>query len=260
MDEMGVAARIVTVARAALTPGQGAVMLRKAVRRLRERQDPRKLATNRAWIAAHRQDFAAYAMALDPDLWRETLAYCEILKTRAGEILAGLGVRLGGGAYYPMLYFLTRQCRPDVIVETGVAAGYSSQVFLAALARNGRGRLYSSDFPYVRLENAERYIGILVEEPLKSRWELFTKGDQVNLPAIFDKVSSIDLFHYDSDKSYAGRAFALATVMPKMARPGLIVMDDIQDNTFFKDYVERHAIASFALFEFEGKFIGLMEL
>ena len=78
--------------------------------------------------------------------------------------------------------------------------------------KNNAGYLYSSDFPYFRLAHPERYIGLLVQgNSLKIRWDLDIRGDSVALPEIADNLNhtAIDLFHYDSDKSYSGRDFAL---------------------------------------------------
>ena len=54
---------------------------------------------------------------------------------------------LGGGGNFILLYFLTRKFN-KVVVETGVAAGWSSLAILGAFEKNGEGKLYSSDFPY----------------------------------------------------------------------------------------------------------------
>jgi hypothetical protein len=48
-----------------------------------------------------------------------------------------------------VLYVATRALKPSNIVETGVAAGLSSACILAALEKNGQGRLYSIDLPNV---------------------------------------------------------------------------------------------------------------
>jgi len=252
--------KAMNVARAALNPGNALVMAKKVVKRLVDRTDRTSMEKNLAWIHANCQDFGVYASAANPELWEEAQAYGRELRARAAEILSAAGVSMGGGGFYPMLYFLARQRRPEVIVETGVAAGYSSQVFLKALALNGRGSLYSSDFPYFRMKDPEKYIGILVEKQFKPNWHLYVKGDDANLPQILESIHQVDLFHYDSDKTYSGRALAMSKVVPKMARSGLIVMDDIQDNTFFKEYVEQHADRLFSVFEFEGKFIGFAEV
>ena len=48
---------------------------------------------------------------------------------------------------------------------------------------------------------------------------------------------SIDLCHYDSDKSWWGRAYAF--LLWKALKPGgLFISDDIQDNMFFAEFVK----------------------
>ena len=104
-----------------------------------------------------------------------------------------------------LLYFLIRKFNLINIVETGVAAGWSSLAILKAFKKNGKGKLYSSDFPYFRLENPEKYIGYLAkDESNKDNWFLDIRGDDIALPEIVKKLdnNTIDLFHYDSDKSY----------------------------------------------------------
>ena len=48
-------------------------------------------------------------------------------------------------------------------------------------------------------------------ESNKDNWFLDIRGDDVALPEIVKKLdnNTIDLFHYDSDKSYSGRVNAL---------------------------------------------------
>jgi len=165
---------MMNVVRAALDANKGLVMVKKALRRLTDYQHASVLADNIAWIRANCRDFALYATKTDSNLWTQALAYSETLEARADEVLSAAGVGLGGGSFYPMLYFLACHRKPGVILETRVAAGYSSQVLLKALDLNGEGALFSSDFPYFRLANPEKYIGILVEERLKTRWHLYT--------------------------------------------------------------------------------------
>ena len=72
-----------------------------------------------------------------------------------------------------------------------------------------------------------------------------------------DSVSQVDLFHYDSDKRYAGRQKAMELVSLKLADDGLVIMDDIHDNIFFMELCQR-SDKPFKIFEFEGKHIGLL--
>jgi predicted O-methyltransferase YrrM len=144
-------------------------------------------------------------------------------------------------------------------VETGVAAGYSTQAILKAIQVNGSGRLYSSDFPYFRLDRPEQYIGILVDDDLKANWELYVGGDAKNLKQIAAKIDRVDLIHYDSDKTYRGRRSALKLLEPLLSQNAVIVMDDIQDNSFFYDYV-RAMPRPWRVFDGGGKVVGLIGL
>jgi predicted O-methyltransferase YrrM len=158
-----------------------------------------------------------------------------------------------------LLYFLVRRLRPETVLETGVAAGYSTHAILTALERNQKGHLYSSEFPYFRLADPERYIGVLVPEALKHRWTLALDGDSLSIPRFLDQIrAGVDLFHYDSDKTYAGRKEAFAKVMPRLSPEAVVLVDDIQDNFHFRDLVSRGGYES-RVFGFEGKYCGLLQ-
>ena len=100
-------------------------------------------------------------------------------------------------ANYFLLYFLVRKFCPKIIVETGVAAGWTTLSILRALDKNQVGKLYSSDFPYFRLPDPEKFIGILVPKHYKENWCLYIKGDENNIKEITGK--SISHFRKCSD-------------------------------------------------------------
>ena len=231
------------------------VMIEKLLRRL----EKDKSIDARHWAENNKTSLEQYCNKLNRALWLESLAQFKQAKIRNEDILAKVKLDLGGGGAFPLIYFLCRYKKPDVFVETGVAAGWSSYAALLALEKNKKGVLYSSDFPYFRFEDPEKFIGILVPNELKKNWSLDVRGDRKALPGIVSKCSSIDIFHYDSDKSYAGREFALKSVSAKLSERAIIIMDDIQDNLFFKECVEKLKIENFFVFEFEGKYVGLFE-
>ena len=84
-----------------------------------------------------------------------------------------------------MLYFLTAKLKPKVIVETGTAAGWSTLAFLRASKNRKDFKIFSSDFPFFKYKNPEKYIGILTknEDNLK-KLNLFIDGDEKNLKQI----------------------------------------------------------------------------
>lgn len=237
-------------------PSYFPVMTRKVISRFTELKHKQNKNAAKVWCREYAQDYGDLIFKLDRELWYESKEFSRNLKLEADKKIEQLGVNLGGGGNYTFLYFITRWLKPETIVETGVAAGYSTKAILEAIRKNGKGRLYSSDFPYFRLNKPEKYIGILVDDHLRDNWELFIEGDQKNLGKITNKVQKIDLFHYDSDKTYAGRDLALKILSPYITPQSVIIMDDIQDNLFFKDYVERNQLP-FKIFYFENKYLGV---
>jgi predicted O-methyltransferase YrrM len=245
-----------SIARNALRPGFGGEMLRKLWLRWKERNSDREAIV--AWCRHEQIDAAPWARSIDRALWDEAEAFAVEQQARAFRKSDELGMRVGGAGFYALLYFLTRLTTPKTIVETGVAFGFSSRAFLVALARNpgAPGRLYSSDFPYFRLPNPERLIGCLVEPELRLRWRLLIGSDRKNLRCIAREAGRIDLLHYDSDKSRAGRELALRILGPCLSREALVMFDDIQDNDHFRDLVQRRG-EPYLVFEFAEKWIGL---
>lgn len=234
------------------------VMARKVITRLKERSAANDSALATQWAANQAEPLENFVKGLNAPLWEETQTTCQTLTEKAQAKLDALGMNLGGGGHYPLLYFMTRHLKPNTVIETGVAAGWSSQAILTALKENkNNGKLYSSDFPYFRYKNPEALVGYVVDEELKENWSLFIDGDQNNLPKIIDALEQpVDLFHYDSDKSVEGRTFAYNMVKPKLSPNALVIFDDIQDNLHFKEFVTQTK-QPYKIFEFEGKYIGL---
>ena len=241
-------------------PAYAPVILRKMRSRVFERVSRREIELNLSWLDGVCEEFEGLAELLDANLWSEAKAFGKDLRSRAERILSELDVHFGGGGHYELLYFITRHFKPRIVVETGVAAGFSTQAFLKAMQINRQGRLFSSDFPYAsqfRLENPAQYVGILVQPELRERWELYLEGDRRNLPHIVAKVPEINIFHYDSDKRYSGREFAISVVSRALVNDGIIVMDDIQDDSFFHNYVGRVS-SPWKVFRYGAKYVGVI--
>lgn len=198
-------------------------------------------AAARRWSRRRFMPTESLARVLDPGLWDETVAFADALEARYGDRFAELrsSIRLGGGGDHRLLYFLTRLTRPSVAVETGVAAGWSSAAILAAMHENGHGLLWSSELVYDRPwlhDDYRPFVGMVVDPSLHDRWTLLLEGDRQNLPTILASVGSIDLFHFDSDKSVAGRRYAFDLVGPRLTPDAVVVVDDIDDNLHFQGF------------------------
>jgi len=171
-----------------------------------------------------------------------------------------LNLDLGGGGNFILLNFLVRKLKPNIVVETGVGAGWSSLFILDGLKKNNYGKLYSSDFPYFRYKNPDKFVGYLVDDDeLKKYWQLSIEGDSIALPKILSSIKDqcIDLFHYDSDKSYSGRSYAIDLLQKKFTQNTVIIIDDIQDNLHFRDFVKENSL-EFTVLEFQQKYVGII--
>jgi predicted O-methyltransferase YrrM len=208
------------------------------------------------WCSARSITWDAFATLMSEHLaqesaleWRAIEAQLELLNP---DELAGFG----GGGCVPLLYFLVRYLKPDTVVESGVAAGWSSEAILRALHKNKNGHLFSSDLPYLFRSNSN-LIGLGVSEKLKYRWTLNCRGDREALPSFLAVVKSIDLLHYDSDKSFKGRQWFLNKAKLKLTTDSVVVMDDIDDNVFFKEFVELY-LMEYYIIKFDDKYVGVI--
>jgi hypothetical protein len=246
--------KLVTIVRNTLRPGYLPVMARKVFYWLEKNEVP----AARDWASRHAIPLDEYALSISPVLWDEALLWSESFKAGASRIVDEVGLDLGGGGSIELLYMLTRLLRPAAVLETGVAAGWSSAAILSALEVNGHGVLYSSDFPYFRYDNPEKLVGVVVPEHLRDGWHLYLRGDRKNIPAILREADSFALVHYDSDKSRAGRKMAMNMLRGHLAAGGYVVMDDIQQNLFFRDLVSASS-APWAVIPKQGEFVlGIM--
>lgn len=210
------------------------------------------------WAESNATDMDQVMNDLDSALWQESQSVSTSIQAEAERVLSQYPVRLGGAGCYPLIYFVTRMLKPNVAVETGVAAGFSSYATLLAMEANERGILHSSDLPYFRLPNPEQYVGVLVPEGLRARWQLSIEGDRRNIPKILNELTCIDFIHYDSDKSYRERKWTMQHLMPLTNEGRVVIMDDIQDDSYFAELVS--GTSDWHVFRFGGKYLGVIGL
>jgi predicted O-methyltransferase YrrM len=246
-----------SIVRNAMRPLYFPVMAHKVYLRFRYGHS-RETEAATAWAAERAEDVGAWCRRIDAGVWREAEEFARRLAESARprvQAVQEAGVDLGGPGCIELLYFLTRIQRPEIVVETGVAAGWSSAAVLGAMRENKSGHLFSSDFPCFRLSDPERYIGYVVPAEAKDSWTLLLKGDRKNLNEILGPSAAVGLAHYDSDKTRGGREFFLRRIAPHLTSRSILVMDDIQDNLVFREYVAGQA--AFHVFRYGGKYIGM---
>ena len=115
----------------------------------------------------------------------------------ASRRAAACPVVMGGPGALDLLYYAAKHFRAEKVIETGVAYGWSSLALLLALRDRAGARLISTDMPYVQGDN-DAYVGCVVPEELKLKWEIIKSADRQALPRALAKLGVIDLCHYDS--------------------------------------------------------------
>jgi Predicted O-methyltransferase len=229
-------------------------------RKLRPNRDAQPLRSEaRNWAASRAvsKDTAYVSLGLQAPSQTEWEPFAEAIDQ--GESLARSSlVAMGGQGAIDFLFASTLKLAAGKVVETGVAYGWSSLAFLAALDSLGIGRLVSVDMPYPKANN-EPWVGVCVPERLRARWELIRQPDRNGLLNAVERFGygNIDLVHYDSDKSYWGRRWAYPILWKALRPGGLFISDDIQDNFYFKEFSEELGLEP-TVIEHLGKYVGCL--
>jgi predicted O-methyltransferase YrrM len=217
----------------------------------------------RRWASANSTSLEQWLSSLDSTLWKNAVDASTIIRKNSAVTISELesqGIDLGGAGSLELIYFWTRLIQPVNVLETGVAAGWSSYAFLSALEENGHGNLLSSDFPYFRIKNPEKYIGILVPDHLRNdNWRIEINGDDLNLPILLGSEAKLQLVHYDSDKRKLARKSFLKKIELYLDHDCVLIMDDIQNDLAFKEFAEYHNHV-FTVIESQSKFVGVIFL
>ena len=210
------------------------------------------------WAEKNKIDLESFCKSKNQELWEECSIEFSKIKKNILLKLKSMPQEYNCMGNLPLIYFLVRYYRPEKIIETGVAAGCSSETILQAIKKNNKGFLYSSDLPYFKINKPEKFIGSVVSSELKNLWKLDIRGDHHALDEFIHICSKIDFFHYDSDKSFSGRDFVMRKINKHFNPNATLIMDDINDNLFFKNFVEKEKL-EFKVLEFQGQYVGLIE-
>jgi predicted O-methyltransferase YrrM len=122
-----------------------------------------------------------------------------------------------------------RLARPQLVLETGVAHGFSTASILQALDRNGAGHLVSIDLPHLH-PDAIRTIGAAVPKELRTRWTLYLGGADTSIPkALASQTEPVDIFVQDASHSYRGQLREYRAAWPFLREGGLLLSDDVSE-------------------------------
>lgn len=158
----------------------------------------------------------------------------------------------GDFALARLCYALVRLTRPSSVVETGVCYGVSSAFLLQALRTNGAGSLHSIDLPPLGRASDE-FVGRLIPNRLHSDWRLH-RGRSIDLlPKLVRELGKVDFFVHDSLHTYRNMHQEFEMVTPFLAPRAVVVADDVEGNSAFKEWVTRCRPEYSAVLEEESK-------
>jgi predicted O-methyltransferase YrrM len=253
--------KLVNYGRRLLQPRYWPELRRLAIRKVKGvKWDTEAEAEARARCSAHAVD-AETAFAKIGLPTSAMTSFAEDFPDRLAEARARVEAargRMGGGADVDLLYSLSRATQATSVLETGVAFGWSSLAILSAINDRPGAKLVSVDLPYLSV-NMDNQVGLAISADLKQFWSLHRGADREQLPNALAEIGTIDLAHYDSDKSYGGRQWAYSLIWSALKPNGLLVSDDIQDNVAFHDFArERGLDPIIVAAAHEDKFIGIL--
>lgn len=165
-----------------------------------------------------------------------------------------LKYKMGGMAHLNLIYNLNKHLVPKKILETGVAFGWSTLVFI--LSKSKQASLTSIDLSYPTI-SSHKFVAMAVPNNLKKKFKLL-KGIDNNFLNFFKKNKTFfDFIHYDSDKSYIGRKKNYELVWNILKKNGCFVSDDISDNSAFYEFIKSKKINYFII-KSSSKYVGIV--
>jgi predicted O-methyltransferase YrrM len=236
-----------------LLAGADARMLRKAVRHpsravmrlvLRSRLSRIDVDEERTRLLALLSErFGVDGPALAAEYTRsEFLWWFRKRRAELGRFTGPMRLGTTGAFGCEALYLLVRAARPAVVVDTGVLYGASTGHILAALARNGSGRLHSIDIGRDPREPPHEFF---IRDDLRSRWELIIGDSRRELPSLLGRLPAVDLFHHDSLHTFDHMTWEFETVWPHLSPAGVISSDDILNPSSLAGIFQQNAFPAF---------------
>jgi predicted O-methyltransferase YrrM len=156
-----------------------------------------------------------------------------------------------------MLYDLCKAIRPSLVVETGVADGFSSLFILMALDKNHKGNLHSIEKPDLGYLDGKES-GWVVPQVYRRRWHLIIDSSERALPQLLKRLGKIDFFLHDSSHSYRNMFFELCWAWRHLRRGGYLMADGVLESMAFLDFCEMNGIRPSNFRIGTGRYIGLL--
>ena len=151
---------------------------------------------------------------------------------------------------FSLLYTLVKSKKPQLVVETGVANGISTNAIMFALDEGNRsGSLHSFD---VLPETKNAYTG-------KGKWDfhlLDKKRTHQQISRILGNYSYVDIWLHDSNHGYRWQKFEYLLALSRLKKDGILISDDIDASSAWGELAKTHFRESYVVFD-SRKFFGI---
>lgn len=158
--------------------------------------------------------------------------------------------KLGGAGDLDLLYNIIINHKPKNIAELGVAYGWSTYAILEGINKNKNNSNFNSfDMPYPYLGSSKNIArAIKLTDVNSARWNLYVCSNRLALKIIKEKKLKLDLIFYDSEKKYNNKLSSLKQLWKHLdTKTGIMIVDDINDNLAFHDFVNYYNIDFFII-------------
>lgn len=146
-----------------------------------------------------------------------------------------------------LLYVLVRKINAQIVVETGVANGISTNMLMAALENTG-GHLHSFD---INPMSRNSYVG-------SGKWNfhlLNVRNPERQIIDAMETLGDVDLWLHDSDHSHWWQTFEYQLAISKLRKNGYLVSDDVDFSTAWAEFAPVNFSCNFILFDHK-KLVG----
>ena len=160
--------------------------------------------------------------------------------------------------YRNLIYYIIRDLKPEIVLETGVFHGLTSAWILKALHDNKLGKLISIDLPRRDWDNFfpntplgpghqdedelpdNENPGWVIPDALRKRWELVIGPSSQKMEQIVNN-NKINVFIHDSDHSYETYKYEVDLVL-NSNNNALIIADNYDMNSYTYEYLSANDI------------------
>jgi predicted O-methyltransferase YrrM len=132
-----------------------------------------------------------------------------------------------------VINIVCRLLRPNHVVETGVAKGFTTASILDAIDRNRAGHLYSVELPSLYIGYSKQ-VGERIPNRLRGRWTLEFGPSAVVLPRLMNRIGAVDVFVHDSAANYDNQMTEYRCALSSMPRGGVLISDMLNSDAFIE--------------------------